>query len=40
MTDTGIWNQEEADKGHLFSYRLAQWIADFIKKKHNENYLC
>lgn len=32
MTNTGVWNQEEADKGHLFSYRLAQWIGSKLNK--------
>lgn len=34
MTETGIWSQEEANTGHLFSYRLAQWIANYIEKRH------
>lgn len=38
MTETGIWNQEEADKGHLFSYRLAQWIANYIIKKGGHHH--
>lgn len=29
-SETGIWNQEEADTGHVFDYRLAQWLADHL----------
>ncbi len=35
---TGIWNQEEANKGHLFSYRLAQFIHKLIDDKPNWIY--
>lgn len=30
----GAWTQEEADGGeHIFSYRLAQWVAGFLPKE-------
>jgi len=29
-SNTGIWNQEEADNNHIFSYRIAKWIANFL----------
>lgn len=31
-TETGVWNQEEADEGHVFDYRLAQWIGQYLSK--------
>lgn len=31
-TQTGIWNQQEADTGHIFSYKLAKWIAGYFPK--------
>lgn len=34
-TETGIWNQEEADKNHIFSYRTARWIAGFLDKNQH-----
>lgn len=30
--DTGIWTAEEALTGHDFSYRLAQWIGEYLPK--------
>ena len=32
---TGIWNQEEADANHIFSYRIAQWLGVFFEKNKN-----
>lgn len=29
---TGIWEQDIADNGHLFSYYLARWIAAYLPK--------
>lgn len=31
-TDTGIYTPEEATYGHDFSYRLAQWIGEYLPK--------
>jgi len=31
-TDTGIWEQEEANQYHDFSYRLAQYIGQYFPK--------
>jgi hypothetical protein len=31
-TDTGIWEQEEANQYHDFSYRLAQYIGQYLPK--------
>lgn len=31
-SNTGVWNQQEADTAHIFSYKLAKWIADFTKR--------
>lgn len=33
MKSTGIWNQKEADTGHIFSYRLAQYITSLLNKE-------
>jgi cyclopropane fatty-acyl-phospholipid synthase-like methyltransferase len=30
-TETGVWSQEEANTGHLFSYRLAQYIGKILR---------
>lgn len=32
-SNTGIWDQEEADNNHIFSYRIAKWIANFLNPK-------
>lgn len=32
-SETGIFTQDEANTGHLFSYRLAQYIANFLTGK-------
>lgn len=32
-TNTGIWDQQEADNNHIFSYRIANFIASFLDKK-------
>lgn len=32
MTETGIWSQEEANTGHAFSYRLAEYLATLFSK--------
>lgn len=32
---TGVWNQEEADNNHIFSYRIAQFIGNMYDKNHN-----
>lgn len=32
-SETGVWNQQEADTAHIFSYKVAKWIADFAKSK-------
>ena len=34
-TETGIYTPEDAAHGHDFSYRLAQWIGQFLPKKNN-----
>lgn len=31
-TDTGIWNQDEADQYHAFDYFLARWIGRYLPK--------
>lgn len=32
---TGIWDQQEADNNHIFSYRIAQLIGKMYDKNHN-----
>lgn len=36
---TGIWDQETADTGHVFSYKLAKWIAEYLPKDVHVNDL-
>jgi len=31
-TQTGVWSPEEAQTGHVFDYRLAQWLGQFFDK--------
>lgn len=31
-TPTGIWSQEEANDGHVFDYKLAQWLGQYLPK--------
>lgn len=31
--NSGIWDQEEADNNHIFSYRVAQFIGNFLNKE-------
>lgn len=35
---TGIWNQQEANEHHIFSYRVAKWIGEFISYTNNIVY--
>jgi 2-polyprenyl-3-methyl-5-hydroxy-6-metoxy-1,4-benzoquinol methylase len=30
IAPTGYWDQETANTGHIFSYYLARWIADYL----------
>lgn len=30
--ETGIWTPEEAETGHVFDYRLAQWLGQYFPK--------
>lgn len=32
---TGIWEQEEADEAHIFSYEVAKWIGKHLDKEQN-----
>lgn len=32
IKSTGAWEQDIADTGHLFSYYLARWIANYLPK--------
>lgn len=31
---TGVWTPEEAATGHVFDYRLAQWLGQYFPKDH------
>lgn len=31
-TPTGIWSPEEAETGHVFDYKLAQWMGQYFPK--------
>lgn len=31
-SETGVWTPEEAETGHVFDYRLAQWLAKLLPK--------
>jgi len=37
--ETGIWTQEESDTAHIFSYKIAKWIADFAKSKYKKPFI-
>lgn len=30
---TGVWSPEEAETGHVFDYKLAQWMGQYFDKK-------